>query len=89
MSNVIPFRDPDAPLEGAERDAAIKAYREAAEAIAEHALSKAFSVLARLPNCRRLGCEDAYPLFVEAFRRELDKPCYFAWLPIPCQESPS
>jgi hypothetical protein len=72
-SNVIPFRDPDVPLENAEREAAIKAYREVAAAIAEQAVAQAFCVLGRLPACRRLGCEDVYPLFGEAFRREVDK----------------
>jgi hypothetical protein len=75
-SNVIqfrPFKDPNGPLEGASREAAIQAYREAAEAIAATAVAKTFSFLARLPACRRLGCEDVLPLFGEAFRRELDK----------------
>jgi hypothetical protein len=73
-SNIIAFRHPDAPLEGPKREAAIQAYREAAEAIAERAITKAFGFLARLPDCRGLGCEDVLPLFCEAFRRELDKP---------------
>ena len=75
-SNVVPFRDPDEPLEGAERRAAIKAYWKAAEAIAEQTIAKAFSAVSRQPGCGRLGCEDALPLFVAAFRRELDKPGY-------------
>jgi hypothetical protein len=77
MSNVIQlFDDPDAPLEGAEREAAIQAYREAAAVIAAHAIGQAFGAISRMPGCGGLGCEDALPLFVEAFRRELDKPGY-------------
>lgn len=76
MSNVIPFRDPDAPLEGAEREAAIQCYREAAAAIAAQTIAKAFSAVSRQPGCRRLGCDDALPLFVAAFRCELRKSAY-------------
>jgi len=76
MSNVIPFHDPDAPLEGAERQAAIKAYSKAAERIAVDTIGKAFSTASRQPGCGKLGCDDALPLFVEAFRRELRKVDY-------------
>jgi hypothetical protein len=72
MSNIIPFRDPDAPLDGAER----KAYWKAAEAVAAYTVAKAFSAACRQPGCGRLGCEDALPLFVTAFRRELSKMDY-------------
>lgn len=74
MSNVIPFRDPSAPpiyLKGAEREAAMQCYREAAAVIAREAIGKAFVFLARVPGCRGLGCEDVLPVFAEAFRREL------------------
>jgi hypothetical protein len=74
MSNVIQlFRDPDAPLEGAEREAAVQAYRKAAAAIAAHTVGKAFSVLVTAPGCRGLGCEDVLPLFVQAFSSEIAK----------------
>jgi hypothetical protein len=76
MGSVIPFRDPDAPLEGAERKAAIKACWKASEALAAQIVAKAFSALARQPGCQRIGCEDAMPLFVAALRRELRKTGY-------------
>jgi hypothetical protein len=76
MSKVIPFRDPEAALEGAERKAAIKAYWKAAEAIAAQTVAKAFSAVSRQPGCRRLGIDDALPLFLAAFRRELSKSGY-------------
>jgi hypothetical protein len=77
MSNVIQlFPEPPAPLQGAEREAAIQAYREAAAVIAAHVIGQAFGGVSRLPGCGGLGCEDALPLFVKAFRRELRKSGY-------------
>jgi hypothetical protein len=76
MGSVIPFRDPDAPPEGAERRAAIKAYYKAAEAIAADAVARAFSAASRQPDCRRIDLNDAVPLFVAAFRRELSRSGY-------------
>jgi hypothetical protein len=75
MSNVIPFPNPAAPiyLEGAEREAALQCYREAAATIAREAVGKAFGFLASVPGCRGLGCEEVLPLFVEAFGREIAK----------------
>jgi hypothetical protein len=78
MSTVTPFRFPsmpaqDLPLQGAEREAAIETFRQAAPVIAAHAVGKAFSALSQWPACRGLGCEDFLPLFVEAFRHELSK----------------
>ncbi len=63
----------DLPLEGAEREAAIAAYRQAAPVIVAHALATSFSALSRLPECCGLGCEDVVPLLVDAFRHELSK----------------
>jgi aminoglycoside/choline kinase family phosphotransferase len=40
VSNVVPFRDAAATLEGAARKAAIKAYWKAAEAVAADAIAK-------------------------------------------------
>jgi hypothetical protein len=65
------FGDPPAPLEGAKREAAIQCYREAAAVIAHEAIGKAFSVLATVPGCRGLGCEEVLPLFVQAFGSEI------------------
>jgi hypothetical protein len=76
MGTVIAFRVPDAPLEGAERHAAIAAYWKAAEAIAADTVAKAFSAASRQPDCRRIDLNDAVPLFVAAFRRELSKSGY-------------
>ena len=73
MSTVLPFRARSAPVElqGAEREAAISAYREAAAVLARGAIGQAFTALSKLPACRGLGCEDAMPALVDAFRREL------------------
>jgi hypothetical protein len=46
-SNIIPFRDPDATIEGAELKAAIKAYWKAAQAVAAESVAKAFSAAIR------------------------------------------
>jgi hypothetical protein len=75
-SNVIPFRSPDAPAEGAERLAAIRAYRAACREVAAETVADAFSAAskaAKVPGVRSLGCDDALPLFVAAMRRELRK----------------
>jgi hypothetical protein len=73
LSNVIQFRDPYAPLESAERKAAIKVCWKAAEAIAADTVAKAFSTARRQSGCGSLSCEDALPLLATAFRRELRK----------------
>jgi hypothetical protein len=72
-SNVIPFRDPDLPLVGAERLTARRAYRAGCKAIAAAAVAEAFSAAGRVPGIGRLGCDDALPVFVAAMRRELRK----------------
>ena len=76
MGNIVPFRTPDAPIEGAERKAAIKSYWKAAEVVAERTICEAFSKAFRMPGCNRIDLNDAVPLFVAAFRRELDKSGY-------------
>jgi hypothetical protein len=73
-SNVVPLFGPDAPLRGRARIAAISVYREALPEIAAKAIGDAFSLTCRLPGCADLSIEDALPMFVSAFRQELDKP---------------
>jgi hypothetical protein len=73
MTKVIPFRDSNAPLKGAERKAAIKAYWKAAEGIATEPIGKAFSTVSTQPSCGKMGCDDALPLFVAGCRRQLRK----------------
>lgn len=76
MSNVIPFRDPYAPLEGEARDTALATYREYLKATVRDTVGRAFSQSLRLPECRRLGISDATPAFVEAMRDELGRMGY-------------
>lgn len=73
MSNVIPFRDPDAPLEGEARDRALDLYQGGMKKVAGFFVGAAFSASARIPGCVGLGCEDALPAFVDAMRAEVDK----------------
>jgi hypothetical protein len=72
--NVVPFHDPERPLMGKTRAAAIECYREALPEIAARSIGDAFSLTCQLTGCGNLSIEDALPLFVDAFRRELDKP---------------
>ena len=71
--NVIPFRYPYLPLEGAERLAARRMYREACKSIASEYVAKAFAASSTTPATGKLGCDDALPVFVAAMRRELRK----------------
>jgi hypothetical protein len=72
-SNVIPFPDPYLPATGAERLAAIRAYRAGCREIAARAVAQAYSAAANIPGAKKIGTDDAYPLFVAAMRRELRK----------------
>lgn len=72
-NNIVPFRDPYLPLEGAERLAARRIYRASCAVIAAKIVPQAFTEAAKTPGTRRLGCDDAFPLFVAAMRRELRK----------------
>ena len=72
-SNVVPFRNPDLPLEALERLVARRKYREGCKVIAAKTVAQAFAEAVRLPGVGKLGAEDAYPLFVAAMRRELRK----------------
>lgn len=71
MDNVIPFKDPCAPVTGTARLKARRAYRAACNAIAVDVVASAFSATARAPGVEGLGVDDAVPLFVAAVRREL------------------
>lgn len=74
MSNVTPFVDPFAPLRGKERLAARKAYKAACAYVASQAVANAFTQSYQLIRVtRKLGCDDALPIFVAAMRRELRK----------------
>ena len=72
-ARVIPFRDPDAPLEGEAREAALALFREGLKAIALQAVCEAFSAACEIPGCGKLSGGDAVSLFIEAMRRQLDK----------------
>lgn len=72
MGDVVPFRDPTAPLEGAERDAAIASIRELLPPIVSAAFSVAFDETCRAAAGSRIGLDDAVRLFIEAVRAEVD-----------------
>lgn len=72
-ADIIPFRDPSAPMEGAARDAALELCREGCRGIAAHAVSRAFSEVCKLPGCEQLSIDDAIQVFVEAMQRELSR----------------
>ena len=75
-ARVIPFRDPNAPLEGAARETALADYQRILPEIVTHAIGEAFMASCRAAGCGGLGVEDALPLFVAAMRRELEKSGY-------------
>ena len=70
-ARVIPFRDPDAPLEGEEREAALVLYREGLKPIAHRTMCEALRAACKIPGTGKLSMDDAMPLFVEAMRNEL------------------
>jgi hypothetical protein len=72
-SNVVPFRDPYLPLEGAERLQSRRIYSAACRTIAPEYVAKAFAATFKTPGTWKLGCDDALPVFVAAMRRELRK----------------
>ncbi len=72
-AEVIPFRDPAAPLEGEARQAALQLCREACREIAFRTICRAFNEVARTPGCGRLGGSDVLVEFVKAMRRELNR----------------
>ncbi len=73
MSNVISFRNPDTPLEGEARGAALARYREILPVVVSRALSDAFDASWRVARCGDLSGSDLLPLFLEAMRAELAK----------------
>ena len=69
----LPFGDPSPrPLVEA-REKTIEAFREAVAEIAANSIDDAFTLARQLPQCRNLSIGDAVPIFIEAFRQELDK----------------
>ena len=73
-AEVIPFRDPQAALEGEARLDAIARYREGMGMFAHRAMCRAFREFIQLvPGAGRLSGADVVALFVEAMRRELDR----------------
>jgi hypothetical protein len=72
-ADVIRFRDPDAPLDGQARDAALKLLRDVCREIAAQAVSRGFTEVCKTPGCGELSIEDALPVFVEAMRRQLSR----------------
>ena len=72
-SNILPFRDPDAPLLGLERLAARRIFRAGCKAIAARAVAQLFSEACKVRGTEGLGTQEALPLFVAAMRRELRK----------------
>lgn len=71
MSTVIPFRDPELPLEGEAREAALKTLREALPALVHDGVSATFTRACRLSCCEGLGVDDVTREFVDAVCREL------------------
>jgi hypothetical protein len=73
MSNVIPFRQWPAELTPSQRRAVRRIYREGVKEIAARVIPEAFTEACKLPGTKGMGCEDAFPVFVAAMRRELRK----------------
>jgi hypothetical protein len=71
---VLPFPTPCVALEGEEREAALRVAKFQMEALAQVAIGDAFSVAGRIPGIGKLDLDDFVPVFIDAFRRELDKP---------------
>jgi hypothetical protein len=69
--NGLPFPSPT-PVAQA-RDKAVEAFREAVAQIAAKSIGDALALACQLPECRNLSIGDAVPLFIEAFRQELNK----------------
>lgn len=70
---VIPFRDPNAALEGKELEAGLVLYREGLKSVAFRAVCDGLNAACKIPGCEKLPVDYALPLFVEAMRRELDR----------------
>lgn len=69
----LPLGDPSLrPLVEA-REKTMEAFREAVAEIAANSIDDAFTLACQLPQCRNLSIGDAVPIFIEAFRQELNK----------------
>ncbi len=71
--NGLPFSDLSPTLVAEAREKTIEAFREAVAGIAAKSIDDAFTLACQLPECRNLSVGDAVPLFIEAFRQELNK----------------
>lgn len=73
-ANVVPFRDPHAPLEGAERAAALERLRITMPGIAagacDQAMRMAWAEIRRL-GFGKLSIEDIVPLIFESLQKEM------------------
>jgi hypothetical protein len=69
----LPFGDPSSRSLVEAREKAIEAFREAVAEIAAKSIDDAFTLACQLPQCRDLSIGDAVPIFIEAFRQELNK----------------
>ena len=72
-SDKLPFGDPSPRPSVEAREKAIEAFREAVAQIAAKSIEDAFTLAYQLPECRSLSIGDVVPLFIEAFRQELNK----------------
>lgn len=73
-ATIIPFHDPSQPIEGEAAQAILAGFQPTMKAIAADAVRKAFTRVCRSPELADIGCYDTVAAFVEAMRRELDKP---------------
>jgi hypothetical protein len=72
-ARIIPFRDPDLPAVGAERLAIRRVFRASCKVVAAKAVGEAFSEVIKTPGTKKIGLDDAWPMFIAAMRRELRK----------------
>lgn len=71
-ATVLLFRDPTAPLEGANRDAVLARYRDACAIVAEEALGSAFDRACVLASAEKLSVDDAASVFARAVIASLE-----------------
>jgi hypothetical protein len=72
-TNVVPLFDPDAPLRGRAREAAMVSYRAAVKALAGRLISDAFTACSRLPEGQDLDFRDAVRIVVDTCQHELER----------------
>jgi hypothetical protein len=69
MANIVPLFDPDAPLRGKAREAAVVGYRATVEELVERSMHELFTACCRLPEGQDLGINDALPIIEAAMQR--------------------